>query len=73
MPKGLAHGYISLEENTIFAYKVDSEYNRESERGIHFDSEGLAIDWPIPKSELLTSKKDQNLPLFGANDNFKFG
>ncbi len=67
VPEGFAHGYISLEEGTIFSYKVTNVYNRESEGGINFSDPNLNIDWPIPIEELITSDKDQNLPFFGSH------
>ena len=64
IPKGFAHGFLSLCNNTIVNYKVDDYYNKNAESGIFYDDISLKIDWEINKSELLISKKDNNLPMF---------
>lgn len=58
VPRGFAHGFVVLEDETIFAYKVDNYYSPENDRGIAFDDEELEIDWEISKEELLLSQKD---------------
>ena len=64
VPKGFAHAYLVLEDNSIFAYKCDAFYNQKAEAGIRFDDPELKIEWPIPKGELIISEKDLLLPLF---------
>lgn len=63
-PRGFAHGFLVLEDNTIFAYKCDNIYNKEAERGIIYNDETLSIDWGISEKELLLSEKDLVLPTF---------
>ena len=58
VPRGFAHGFVVLEEGTIVAYKVDSYYAPESDRGLAYDDEDLGIDWRLPFSELQLSPKD---------------
>lgn len=73
VPRGFAHGFAVLEDNTIFAYKVDNYYSPENDRGIAFDDEALCIDWKIPKEELLLSQKDKMQPkLAETKDIFDF-
>jgi len=62
VPRGFAHGFVVLEDDTIFAYKVDNYYSPENDRGIAFDDKNLEIDWKIPKEELLLSEKDTKQP-----------
>ena len=62
VPRGFAHGFVVLEDDTIFAYKVDNYYSPQNDRGIAFDDESLEIDWRIPKEELLLSEKDTKQP-----------
>ena len=62
VPRGFAHGFVVLEDDTIFAYKVDNYYSPENDRGIAFDDIALGIDWKIPKEELLLSEKDTKQP-----------
>lgn len=59
IPKGFAHGFCTLVENTIVLYKVDSYYAPESEGGIRWDDETLNIPWPADNPHL--SNKDQQL------------
>ncbi|RRS32174.1 MAG: dTDP-4-dehydrorhamnose 3,5-epimerase [Epsilonproteobacteria bacterium (ex Lamellibrachia satsuma)] len=62
IPRGFAHGFVVLEDDTIFAYKVDNYYSPENDRGIAFNDESLGIDWKLPKEELLLSNKDTKQP-----------
>lgn len=62
VPRGFAHGFVVLEEDTIFAYKVDSYYSPECDRGIAFDDPTLNIDWLLPEPELVLSEKDRRQP-----------
>ena len=64
IPKGFAHGFVVLEDDTIFAYKCDNYYNKASERGIVFNDKTLNIDWQFPESEMIISEKDKILPTF---------
>ncbi|NRB83877.1 MAG: dTDP-4-dehydrorhamnose 3,5-epimerase [Winogradskyella sp.] len=64
VPRGFAHGFVTLSEVAIFAYKCDNYYNRNSEGGIIFNDEELCIDWKLPKEELIISEKDLVLPTF---------
>lgn len=59
IPRGFAHGFIVLEDDTIFAYKVDAYYSFESDRGIAFDDIDLNINWILKKEELKLSQKDK--------------
>lgn len=73
VPKGFAHGFVVLEDNTIFAYKVDNYYSSECDRGIAFDDESLNIDWILKKEELNLSAKDTTQPKFHkAKDLFEY-
>jgi dTDP-4-dehydrorhamnose 3,5-epimerase len=74
VPRGFAHGFVVLEDDTIFAYKVDNYYSPECDRGIAFDDVALNIDWQIAHSELNLSAKDKVQPkLSQANDLFEYG
>ena len=73
VPRGFAHGFVVLEDDTIFAYKVDNYYSPENDRGILFSDEALGIDWGIAKDELLLSEKDTKQPkLFETEDIFDY-
>jgi len=74
VPRGFAHGFVVLEDDTVFAYKVDNYYSPENDRGIAFDDEALGIDWQVPKEELLLSAKDKVQPkLSETEDIFDYG
>ncbi|KLE11221.1 dTDP-4-dehydrorhamnose 3,5-epimerase [Aliarcobacter butzleri L355] len=74
VPRGFAHGFVVLEDDTIFAYKVDNYYSPECDRGIAFDDKNLNIDWILKKEELNLSPKDTKQPkLNETNDLFEFG
>jgi dTDP-4-dehydrorhamnose 3,5-epimerase len=61
IPKGFAHGFVVLEDDTIFSYKCDNYYHKESERGIIYNDTDLDIDWILNEQELIVSEKDQAL------------
>ena len=61
VPKGFAHGYQSLTDNTQILYFVTAKYSPKYERGINPLSELLKIKWPIKNKTL--SIKDKNLPI----------
>ena len=74
VPRGFAHGFVVLEDDTIFAYKVDNYYSPECDRGIAFDDKNLNIDWILNHDELNLSSKDTKQPkLNETNDLFEFG
>jgi len=68
VPRGFAHGFVVLEDDTVFAYKVDNYYSPENDRGILFSDEALGIDWQVPKEELLLSAKDKVQPKLAETD-----
>ena len=74
VPRGFAHGFVVLEDDTIFAYKVDNYYSPQCDRGIAFDDAALNIDWILKKEELNLSAKDKVQPLLeNTNDLFEYG
>ena len=74
IPRGFAHGFVVLEDDTIFAYKVDNYYSPQCDRGIAFDDKNLNIDWILEKEELNLSAKDKVQPLLeNTNDLFEYG
>ncbi len=60
VPKGFAHGYLTLEDNSEVTYKVDNVYHPESERAIRWNDPEIGIDWGI--KEPILSDKDKNAP-----------
>lgn len=64
VPKGFAHGFITLSPEATFCYKCDAFYNKEAEGGILYNDATLAIDWHLKHDDVLVSDKDQILPTF---------
>jgi dTDP-4-dehydrorhamnose 3,5-epimerase len=58
IPRGFAHGFLVLEDNTIFSYKCDNFYHPEADGGISILDETLNIDWGLAMEEALVSEKD---------------
>ena len=63
IPKGFAHGYVVLEEDTVFQYKCDEYYHPESEDGIAWNDPEIGIEWGVEESEIILSEKDRNRKL----------
>ena len=63
IPPGFLHGFLALENDTIFTYKVTGFYDKGGEVGVRWDDPDLQINWPIGKEELIVSEKDRQLPL----------
>jgi dTDP-4-dehydrorhamnose 3,5-epimerase len=64
IPRGFAHGFLVLEDDTIFSYKCDNFYNKANEAGIIYNDKELSIDWGFSKQEIIISEKDSTLPNF---------
>ena len=62
IPPGFAHGFATLEDNTVFFYKCTNVYNKQSEGSIRWNDPDLNIDWKT-KSPIL-SEKDKISPFF---------
>lgn len=63
IPRGFAHGFVVLEDDTLFSYKCDNLYCKESERGLMFNDPALGIEWPDIGVEIKLSDKDRTHPL----------
>jgi dTDP-4-dehydrorhamnose 3,5-epimerase len=64
VPRGFAHGFIVLEDDTIFSYKVDNKYAPDHEGGIMWNDPNLKINWELGATEPLLSEKDKTLDQF---------
>ncbi|HEC61999.1 MAG TPA: dTDP-4-dehydrorhamnose 3,5-epimerase [bacterium] len=63
IPRGFAHGFVTLSEVAHLTYKCSADYNKESEAGVRWDDSTIDIDWPI--RNVLLSPRDANLPVLG--------
>lgn len=64
IPRGFAHGFLSLENFTIFNYKCDNYYNKSYEKGIIYNDKTLSINWNYDSNAIKISEKDKTLPTF---------
>ena len=62
IPPGFLHGFLALEDDTVFAYKVTGFYDKAGEVGVRWNDPDLHIDWPMGADELIISEKDRQLP-----------
>lgn len=62
VPRGFAHGFAVLEDDTIFSYKCDNYYQKESEGGIMYNDPQININWELDTNDILLSEKDSELP-----------
>ena len=69
VPRCFAHGYLSMEENSIVSYKVDNDYAPEYERGVIWNDKSVGISWPM-MSSYIVSEKDLAWPTFDRADKF---
>ena len=66
IPRGFAHGFLTLTDNVEFVYKVDNQYSPECDRSIRFDDPTININWGL--SNPILSDKDLNAPLLKDSD-----
>ncbi|EKE16346.1 MAG: DTDP-4-dehydrorhamnose 3,5-epimerase [uncultured bacterium] len=71
IPPGFAHGFVSLEDNTIFSYKCTKIYNPESERGVMWNDSEIGIDWKI-ENPIISEKDSKNKLLKDIEKDFVF-
>ncbi|HEY6631024.1 MAG TPA: dTDP-4-dehydrorhamnose 3,5-epimerase [Rhizobiaceae bacterium] len=64
VPKGFAHGFVTLVPDTEVVYKVTERYAPDHDRSIRFDDPAIGVDWRISSAEITLSDKDRNAPLF---------
>lgn len=63
IPPGFAHGFCTLEQNTVISYKVTSYYNAECDKGLSWDDPAIGIVWPDVADPDTLSAKDRQQPL----------
>lgn len=76
VPKGFAHGFVTLTPNVNFLYKCDNYYNAEADAGLAFNDPELGIDWSMSLDKAILSEKDQKHPTlkeFEKSNDFIYG
>lgn len=63
VPKGFAHGFVTLEPGCEVVYKVTSYYSGQHDRGVRWNDATLGIDWGVSAANAVLSKKDAEAPL----------
>lgn len=72
VPKGFAHGFMTLTEDVEVQYKVDELYAPECDRGIAWNDPEIRIEWPIDVNPVLSAKDEQAPTLKDAEHNFSY-
>ena len=70
VPKGFAHGFLILEDNTEVVYKVTDCYSPSHDRSIRFDDPRIDIDWPTEGLDVVLSDKDRVAPMLSDAETF---
>lgn len=73
IPKGFAHGFLTLTENAEVQYKVDEYYAPECDRGIIWNDPSIGIEWPLDIEPILSAKDEEAPLLVNADNNFVYG
>ena len=60
VPKGFAHGFVTIEDHTEVQYKVTAPYRPDLERSIRFDDPDIGLDWPVAAEHVQLSAKDRD-------------
>ena len=72
VPKGFAHGFISLSELARVNYQVDNYYNSEYEFGINPFDDDLKINWILNKNQIIINNKDKSNKNLSESPSYKF-
>ncbi|KQY45904.1 dTDP-4-dehydrorhamnose 3,5-epimerase [Rhizobium sp. Root483D2] len=73
IPAGFAHGFCTLQPNSILSYKVTDYYSAEYDRGLLWNDPDIGIEWPVSSDEAVLSTKDIAQPgLSDLDTNFSY-
>ena len=61
IPRGFAHGFASLEDNSVMLYQCDGKYDKKTDTGILVDESEISITWPVKPQNAIYSKRDMSL------------
>lgn len=73
VPKGFAHGFVTLVPDTEVLYKVTEYYSKDHDRSVRFDDPDIGVEWPVEAASIILSDKDANAPRLSAADTFEYG
>ena len=63
IPKGFAHGFASLQDNTLMLYQCEGKYDSETDSGIIYNDKDIGIEWPIDERIAIHSERDLKLEM----------
>ncbi len=66
IPRGFAHGFAVLEEDTIFHYKCDNYYDPASEGSVRWNDPDIGVEWMLDETEIILSAKDSVAPFLNS-------
>lgn len=64
VPRGFAHGFVSLEDDTVMLYQCDGAYEKDTDTGIMFNDSEIGIEWPVDETNAIHSERDLQLMSF---------
>ena len=64
IPRGFAHGFVSLDDETVMLYQCDGAYDKKTDTGIRFDDPDIGIEWPVDLEKVIYSDRDRGLMNF---------
>ncbi len=70
VPKGFAHGYLSLEDDTLFYYFVDEYYSPDHEKGVRYNDPQLRLEWDLDFEPIVSEKDLMQPTLENVQNNF---
>jgi dTDP-4-dehydrorhamnose 3,5-epimerase len=62
IPAGCAHGFLTLQDNTIVTYLIEGAYNPQAAGAVRWNDNAIGIEWPAVQGELVLSERDKNVP-----------
>ncbi len=66
IPRGFAHGFAVLEDDTIFQYKCDNYYDPASEGSVRWNDPDIGVEWMLDETEIILSAKDSVAPFLNS-------
>lgn len=70
VPRGFAHGFLTLEDDCEVAYKVTAYYSQQHDRGVRWNDPALGIDWGVAPADVVLSPKDAATPMLAETPDY---
>lgn len=64
VPRGFAHGFLSLSDKSVVLYQCNGQYDKESDTGIIYNDKDIQVNWPISLDDAIVSSRDKELMTF---------